>query len=185
LSKFVISNDNQGVKVAEVTERTRTDLNERVLLSLETLAESEQRARTLVEALPDAILVHSDNKIVFVNPFCVRLLAAQGSEQLVGKDFSEIIHPDHLQAIRGRIQDCYATGTASPPTESILIACDGSAVDIEAVAIPICWNGSPAIEVVARDIRKRKRAERTVLEWQKRLELAQKAGGLGCGAGTR
>jgi PAS domain S-box-containing protein len=176
LSKFVISNDNQGVKVADVTERTRTDLNERVLLSLETLAESEQRSRTLVEALPDAILVHSDNKIVFVNPFCVRLLAAQGSEQLVGKDFSEFIHPDHLQPIRGRIQDCYATGTASPPTESILIACDGSSVDIEAVAIPICWNGSPAIEVVARDIRKRKRAERTVLEWQKRLELAQKAG---------
>ena len=60
--------------------------------------------------------------------------------------------------------------------ESVLIACDGSSVEIEAVAIPICWNGAPAIEVVARDIRDRKRAERAVQDWQERLVLAQKAG---------
>jgi PAS domain S-box-containing protein len=173
--RLVIFTRDQGVMVADVTKRSTAALNSRVL-SLETLAESEQRSRTLVEALPDAILVHSDNKIVCVNPFCVRLLAAHGPEQLVGKDISEFIDPEHLLSIRSGIEACYATGTASPPTESILIACDGSSVDIEAVAIPICWNGSPAIEVVARDIRKRKRAERTVLEWQKRLELAQKAG---------
>ena len=60
--------------------------------------------------------------------------------------------------------------------ESALIACDGSSVEIEAVAIPISWNGAPAIEVVARDIRDRKRAERAVQDWQERLVLAQKAG---------
>ena len=145
-------------------------------VSLEALAESEQRSRTLVEALPDAILVHSEDKIVFVNPFCVRLLAAAGPEQLLGKDIDEIVNPDDLPAIRNRIQDCYASGTASPPMESILIACDGSSVEIEAVAIPICWNGAPAIEVVARDIRERKRAQQAVQDWQKRLVLAQKAG---------
>ncbi|MGA7513067.1 MAG: PAS domain S-box protein [Candidatus Sulfotelmatobacter sp.] len=145
-------------------------------VSLEALAESEQRSRTLVEALPDAILVHSEDKIVFVNPFCVRLLGAAGPEQLLGKDINEIVNPDDLPAIRNRIQDCYASGTASPPMESVLIACDGSSVEIEAVAIPICWNGAPAIEVVARDIRDRKRAERAVQDWQERLVLAQKAG---------
>jgi PAS domain S-box-containing protein len=145
-------------------------------VSLEALAESEQRSRTLVEALPDAILVHSEDKIVFVNPFCVRLLGAAGPEQLLGKDINEIVNPDDLPAIRNRIQDCYASGTASPPMESVLIACDGSSVEVEAVAIPICWNGAPAIEVVARDIRDRKRAERAVQDWQERLVLAQKAG---------
>ena len=145
-------------------------------VSLEALAESEQRSRTLVEALPDAIIVHSEDKIVFVNPFCVRLLGAAGPEQLLGKDINEIVNPDDLPAIRNRIQDCYASGTASPPMESVLIACDGSSVQIEAVAIPICWNGAPAIEVVARDIRDRKRAERAVQDWQERLVLAQKAG---------
>src|ERR1035437_9324326 len=54
--------------------------------SLDRVEDSEQRFRKLLEALPDAILVHSENKIVFVNPFCVRLLAAEGPEQLLGKD---------------------------------------------------------------------------------------------------
>jgi two-component system cell cycle sensor histidine kinase/response regulator CckA len=128
-------------------------------LSLEDLAESEQRSRTLLEALPDAVLVHSENRIVFVNPFCVRLLGAELAEQLLGKDMGEIIHADSLPEIRDRIRDCYATGTASPATESILIALDGSPVEVEAIAIPICWNGAPAIEVIARDIRRRNRAE--------------------------
>ncbi|HZW80203.1 MAG TPA: sigma 54-interacting transcriptional regulator [Candidatus Deferrimicrobiaceae bacterium] len=146
------------------------------ILSLEGLAESEHRFRKLVEALPDAILLHTEGKIVFVNPFCVRLLGAQGPEQLLGKDITEIINPEYLPAIRRRILDCLSSGTATPPMEAILIACDGSSVEIEAVAIPISWNGAPAIEVVARDIRKRKQAEREAQKWQKRLELAGEAG---------
>jgi len=38
------------------------------------VADSEERFRKLVEALPDSILVHSGNRIVFVNPCCMRLL---------------------------------------------------------------------------------------------------------------
>jgi PAS domain S-box-containing protein len=56
--------------------------------------------RTLVEAMPDAILVQSRDRIVFVNPACMRLLGAERSEQLVGKDVSEIIHPNSLPTIR-------------------------------------------------------------------------------------
>src|SRR5580700_11463256 len=145
-------------------------------LSLEALAESEQRFRALVESLPEAILVHSENKIVFINPFCMRLLVAERPEQILGRDIIEFIDPVYLPTIKSRIEECYATGAASPPTESILIACDGSSVDVEAVAIPICWNGGPAIEVVARDIGARKRAEKAAQDWQKRLELAQRAG---------
>jgi len=144
--------------------------------SLEALAESEHRFRQLFEALPEAVLVHTEDRIVLVNPFCVRLLAAAGPEQLLGRDISEIIKPEYLPAIRQTILNCYSTGTSSPPTEAVLIACDGEAVDVEGVAIPISWNGAPAIEVVLRDIRKQKQAEREVHEWQKRLELAQKAG---------
>ena len=145
-------------------------------LSLEEMAESEQRFRHLVENLPDAIMVHTEGKIVFVNPFALRLLAAEGAEQLLGHDISDFIKPECLAAIQKRATECYLTGMASPPMEAVLIACDGSSVDIEAVAIPTTWNGAPAIEAVLRDIRTRKRAEEAAQTWQRRLELAQKAG---------
>jgi PAS domain S-box-containing protein len=140
------------------------------------LAESEERFRKLVEALPDAIFVVCEERVVFVNPSGVRLLGAQRSEQIVGKDLSEIIHPGSLASIRRRIRDSYQTGVAAPPMEHVLIALDGSSLEVESAAIPILWKGSPAIEAIALDIRERKRAERTVQEWQTRLELAQKAG---------
>ena len=162
--------------MTEATRQVAIASNDDGTPSLDALAEGEQTFRKLLEALPDAILVHSENKVVFVNPFCVRLLAAERPEQLLGKDLSEIVHSAFLPAIKNRIRNCYSTGLASPPMESILLACDGSSVEIEAVAIPICWNGSPAIEVVLRDIRERKRAERAAQQWQQRLELAQKAG---------
>lgn len=140
------------------------------------MAESDHQFRNLVEALPNAILIHSDEIIVFVNPCCAKLLAADGSEQLLGKGIPEIISPEDLPAIRRRIRNCYSTGAASPPMESTLIACDGSPIEIEAVAIPIKWNGCPAIEVVLRDIRDRKSAEQAAHEWQQRLKLAAKGG---------
>ncbi len=144
--------------------------------SLEEITESEDRFRKLVEALPDAIVVHTEGRIVFVNPFAMRLHKATKPEQLLGHEIDGFIKPELRATIKNRIEDCYLTGKASVPMEVSLIACDGSSVDAEAVAIPISWRGAPAIEVVLRDTRKRKRAEQAAHEWQKRLELAQKAG---------
>jgi two-component system NtrC family sensor kinase len=149
-------------------------------VSLPELAESEQRFRKLVEALPDAILVHCDDRIVFVNPFCVQLLAAQNAEELLGKNIAQIISPEWLPVVKQRIADCYASGKATSPSKTILIACDGSPVEIESVAIPTTWNRANAIQVVIRDVRGRKQAEREITAWRKRLELAQQAG-LGIG----
>ncbi len=158
-------------------ERLNQELERRVLERTsqlitvnEELAETEERFRKLVEALPDALYVHSENKIVFVNPFGMRLLGAQQPEQLVGKGILEIVHPDYRDFIRQRIQHCYQTGTASSPMECALVALDGSFVEVESAGIPITWKGSPAVEVVARDIRERKRAEEQLRQAQTRTE---------------
>ena len=161
--------------MAETTEQIGGAFGERKP-ALDALGESEQRFRKLVEALPDAILVHSEDRIVFVNPSCMRLFGAERPDQLVGKSISEIIHPDSLPTIRRRIQDCYDRRTTNPPMENVLVRLNGSSVPTEAAAIFITWKGSPAIEVILRDISERRRAEEALHGWQKRLELAQKAG---------
>ena len=101
------------------------------------LADSERRFRNLVEALPDAVLVHCGNKIVFVNPCCVQLHGAKSADQLIGRDISEFISLDDLSTVRQRIEECYRTGNASIPLESTLITCDGSTVAVETTAIPM------------------------------------------------
>ena len=156
--------------------------SEPVLLSVdndETLSpvsEDERSCQKLINALPDAVLVHSENKIVFANPFCQHLMGADSGSELLGRDISEFIDEAYLSAIRNRIQDCYTSGQASLAMECVLVASDGSSVDVEAAGVPLFWKGAPAIGVVLRDISARKQAESSQQEWQQRLELAQRSG---------
>src|SRR5580692_5063421 len=116
--------------VVDITARKRAE-NE--------LRESEDRYRDLVETLPDAIFVVSEERILFVNRSAMKLLGARQSEQIVGKDLSQIIHPDSLASVRRRSRAAYQTGVAAPPMEHVLIALDGSSVEVESAAIPITW----------------------------------------------
>jgi PAS domain S-box-containing protein len=131
---------------------------------------AEGSFRALLEAAPDAIFVVSEEHIVFVNPSAVRLLGGERPEQIVGKKLSEFVHPGSLASVRGRIQDSYRTGVAAPPIEHVLVALDGSPVEIESAAIPINWKGLPATEAIARDIRQRKRTEEKLREYEKAVE---------------
>ncbi|MGA2962412.1 MAG: PAS domain S-box protein [Candidatus Korobacteraceae bacterium] len=144
--------------------------------ALRELAESEARFRNLVEASPDAIFVHhKDGGLVFCNLATLKLLKAEAPQQLIGKQVSDIVHPDCLAAVKERISTTFERGVASAPVECVLTRLDGSAVAVESIAIPIVWGGVWAMQVVARDITERKRAEQTLLNWQKRLELAEQA----------
>src|SRR5580693_4484530 len=146
--------------IRDISERKRAERD---------LRESEDRYRDLVEALPDAIFVIAQERVAFVNPSAVKLLGAQRPEQIVGKQLSEIVHPASLASVRRRIQDSQA-GVASPPMEHVLVALDGSLVEIESASIPVTWKGSPAIEAIGRDIRQRKRAEARLQEYEKVVE---------------
>ena len=145
------------------------DITERKLAE-EALRESEDRYRALVETLPDAMFVVSDERIVFVNPAAVQLLGAKRPEQIVGKDLSEIVHPNCLASVRSRSRNSFQTGAAAPAMEHILLALDGSSVEVESAAIPVTWKGSPAIEAIARDIRERKRTQARLQEYEKAVE---------------
>ena len=134
------------------------------------LAESEERFRKLVEALPDAVMVHGENKILFVNPACMKLLGAQRAEQLLGMEVLEILHPDYREGVQKCIQYCLETGTACPAKESVFLALDGSEVQVEAAAIAVPWKGLQAVEVIVRDIRQRKHAEERLREYEKVVE---------------
>ncbi len=131
--------------------------------------------QNLVQALPDAILVHCSGTIVFVNPAMLKLLGASSPSQLLGRQLFDFIHPDFIPAIQERIRR-FPTLAPDTPFEHLMLGIDGSHKDVEGLAIPITWEGTPAIEVVIRDISERRKAQHSVQEWNKRLELAQKSG---------
>jgi PAS domain S-box-containing protein len=136
--------------LVDITEQRRSE---------EALRASEARYRALVESSPDGIGIHQDGRVVFVNPAGARLLGAQNPDELVGKPAMDLLHPDYREVVRERIRRSLAEGQPAPPLTEKFIRLDGTVIDVEVTAVPIIWEGRPAMQVVFRDITERKRME--------------------------
>jgi PAS domain S-box-containing protein len=136
--------------LVDITEQRRSE---------EALRASEARYRALVESSPDGIGIHQDGRVVFINPAGARLLGAQSPDELVGKPSMDLLHPDYREVVRERIRRSLAEGQPAPPLMEKFIRLDGSTIDVEVTAVPIMWEGRPAMQVVFRDITERKRME--------------------------
>ena len=132
------------------------------------LREAEERYRRLVELSPDAILVHQDMKYVYANRASLALLGASRTEEIIGRSIFDFVDPKFRDAIieRNRIQAL--EGEPAPRMEQSIHRLDGSAAEVEVSATPFVFNGKPAIQVIARDISERKRAEAAYTQIQSR-----------------
>jgi two-component system cell cycle sensor histidine kinase/response regulator CckA len=125
----------------------------------EALRESEGRYRQLVELSPDAIVVHSAGKVLFVNPACMELLGAARPEQIVGRSVLDFVHPACWDSVTERVERMTQTGRRVPLLEEQFLRVDGTAIDVEAAAMPIVFEGKHAVQVVFHDVSERKRTE--------------------------
>lgn len=128
----------------------------------EALLSSEERYRSLVELSPDALFVVVEDRIVFINSAGVRLLGAAEPAQLVGHPLKDILHPDDQASALQRLAELRQHGKAVPFLEQRLMSLDGSPVDVEIAAAPLVFAGKPAAQVIAHDVRERKRAEEEI-----------------------
>ncbi len=129
---------------------------------------SEERYRRLVEISPDAIAVHCEGKIVFVNQAGVRLLGATSPEELLGKPALDLVHPDDRETVRERIAATLEDGKVVPVVEERFLRLDGAVIDVEVAAAPTTHEGKPAVQVVVRDITERKQSQQALQDSERK-----------------
>jgi PAS domain S-box-containing protein len=121
--------------------------------------ESQQQYATLVDLLPDAILVHRDYRLAYVNPAAMKLLGADNPEELIGRSVLDVVHPDYWDIVRRRVRQEIEDGRLAPLIEERFVRLDGTLIDVEVAGDAITYQGGPAGLVVVRDITDRKRAD--------------------------
>ncbi|HEV2126710.1 MAG TPA: PAS domain S-box protein, partial [Chloroflexota bacterium] len=116
------------------------------------LRESEERYRLLVEHSPQAIAVHQQGVLVYVNPAGAQLVGAASPEELLGRSILEFVHPDYRSLVVQRMRHVQAGGQLAAPAPERFLRLDGTPIDVEVLAIPTTYEGEPASQVIVRDI---------------------------------
>lgn len=121
------------------------------LAALRKLQESEERYRLIVEMSPDAIMVELDGRLAFANSAARRMFAEHDQRQLTGLTMTDL----GLAAEVAR-----ATEDPGERIETIAKRLDGKHFEIALRCMPMTYDGTPAMQIVARDISDRKRLEK-------------------------
>lgn len=133
------------------------------------LRDSEENYRHLVQSSPDGIFVNSLGRIVFANPTAVEILDANSPQDLIGREALDFVHPDFWQIARNRVGRVTERGESPPAMEQIYRALDGREFPVEATASPIVYEGKQAVLSVFRDLTDRKRTEKALIDSEKRF----------------
>lgn len=138
----------------DVTEKKRLELD---------LRESEEQHRMVVEFSNDAIFEVQDQHFVLVNPKALVIFGYGQKEELLGKHFLTVIHPDD----RDRMLDIYLRRHRGEPAPSNYeftgLRKDGSPVPIEISSTKAIHHGRSSSFAFLRDVTERKQAEETLL----------------------
>lgn len=143
--------DRYIILVQDITERDRAERN---------LLESEERYRKLVEFSPETTLIHKNGEIVYANQAGLELIGAQDLKQVLGRDVLNFVFPEDLNRVLDGMKK--VKEGISEISEYRLVRMDRTIIDVDLMAFQTTYEGDNAIQVIIRDISKRKRAEEQV-----------------------
>lgn len=124
-------------------------------------AQSEARYRNLIARTPEAIAVHHDGIVLYVNPAAIQLFAARSEQDFIGKPVLDFVHPDCREEVshRRRLHIKSDRNILLPMVTETFLKLDGAVVDVEVYDTVIEFDGAPAVLTIIRDITERRRAD--------------------------
>ena len=158
LALFGVCQDVTSLKLAEITAN-----------------ENAERYLGLVEALPDSVVVLSNDEIVFVNRPALRLLSAQDPADLMGRKIREL--GSFQQEVLGKVRDT-PPGSAGALREVQLKGPDGSLLEVEITSSLVDYNRMAATQLIIRDVTERNALARQMQQAMRMDAIGQLTGGV-------
>ncbi len=156
--------DNRGV-ITDVC-LTINLIDERRMVQ-KALIESEERYRRLVEFSPEAVMVHSEGKILYANPACLKGLGNITLEEAVGRPILDFIHPEYRAGIVSRVRKISEKGESNEFLETKMIDLEGQVLEVETKGTPFLYQGKPSVLTLVRDISERKKNQKMLLQYER------------------
>ncbi|MDQ6956339.1 MAG: PAS domain S-box protein, partial [Mariprofundaceae bacterium] len=122
--------------------------------------ETENYYKQLMHAIPEAVIIHHLDHILFANPASLELLAWDSEHDIVELPLMEFIHPDSQAEINQHINNLQQNPSKKlAAIEERLIRHDGKSVWVEMSCSISKHQGKTVVISVFRDVSRRKKAE--------------------------
>lgn len=144
--------------------------------ALESLRRSEQRFRSLVESIPEAVFVTEGTTVTYANPAFESALGLEGNSRGTGLDVIDLVHPDDAPRMRLQIE-----GLSSAPVahaEYRMRRGEGLWITVEISAISAEFDGKMSVLWLGRDVTRRKELEGQLLQADRLAVLGTLSAGM-------
>lgn len=125
------------------------------------IEKNRQLYRSLVEFCPNAIIVQSDEEIIYVNNEAVKLFGAGDKRSIIGREIKDFL--DINEGIENSIFNVnkmkHSYGEINLYKQCLIRKCDGEMLDLELVVTLIPYESKTVSLIFAKDVTERKRAE--------------------------
>lgn len=159
--------------VRDVSERVRAE---------HALRRSETNFRALIEGSPDAILVHREGMVVYVNPGFLKLLDLPNLRSMIGRPVTDFLGAADRRVLFPAVDDPAARAAriegANSPREVRFVRGETEVVT-ETREFVLDFDAQPAIVMVARDVTERHRLAARMYEMDRAIAVGNLAAAAG------
>ncbi|MDE2136790.1 MAG: PAS domain S-box protein [Gammaproteobacteria bacterium] len=121
--------------------------------------ETEMRYQALVDAMPEAVLVHRGAELLFGNAAARTLIGAGPQQPLSAIQVTSLVLESDQQVMSERVRRILESGVASETRDTRIRRLDGSLIWVNLQGVRIEYGGAPAVQAVMHDITARKQQE--------------------------
>ncbi len=133
----------------------------------------------LIECSLNSIwIVGSEEKILYSNRACLKLLKLDSPEDILYKKFCVFLHPDIHDSCKEQVKRVLKKQKKIELIESKMIRSDGETIDVEVRIAPFYLENKILAQIIIQDITDRKITERLLNDREKLASIGQIAAGI-------
>lgn len=120
--------------------------------ALARLRQSEEGFRSLIERLPEAVVVHRSGVVAYANPAAARCFGVAEPVELFGELVEHLVAPEDVEAARAEWIEAARSHRARSPRSVRLRRTDGSTWLAQVTDLPVVFDGHWQVVTVAHDL---------------------------------
>jgi two-component system sporulation sensor kinase A len=133
--------------------------------------ESENYYKQLIETIPDAIIIHDQDSIIYVNETGKNMIGAQEKKEVIGRCIYDFINPNYKKVAKKRMEELRIEQKVTNNVEQKLTRLDNKTIYIEISSRSVIYEGKRVILSVFKDITDKKVETEGLLQKSEKLAL--------------